>query len=70
MGVSTDSGYPARRCRQKLGSGRATWSASSTPGVARELIAPLPPGATFGSDPQSAKVVVLFVTERRTFASR
>jgi hypothetical protein len=34
------------------------------------LIAPLPSGATLGSDPQSAQVVVLFVTERRTFESQ
>ena len=27
----------------------------------------MPPGAKFGSDPLAAEVVVLFVTERRTF---
>jgi hypothetical protein len=35
------------------------------PGNAHELIAPLPAGATFGRAPHVARVVVLFVTERR-----
>ena len=35
------------------------------PGVARELISPLPPGAMFASDPRSAQVVMLFVSARR-----
>jgi len=39
-------------------------------GDARELIAPLPPGARFGRRPQEAWVVVLFVTERRTFEAQ
>ena len=34
------------------------------PGIGRELIAPLPEAATFGDDPRSAQVVVLFVTDR------
>jgi hypothetical protein len=40
------------------------------PENARELIGPLPAGATFEDDPNVAAVVVFFVTERRVFESR
>lgn len=40
------------------------------PGNARELIAPLPEAATFGDDPGSAHVVVLFVSDRAAFEAR
>jgi hypothetical protein len=40
------------------------------PGNARELIALLPPGTTFGAKPQEAQVVVLFVTDRGTLAEQ
>ncbi len=40
------------------------------PGHARELITPLPDGATFGDDPGSAEVVILFVADRRALEAR
>ena len=64
--MPSDAGYSGTPLPQKLG----IWEGDvvcvvDDPGSARELISPLPPGATFGSDPRSAEVVVLFVTERR-----
>ena len=71
MGVSTDSGYSGTPLPTKLGIREGdVVCVINAPGSARELIAPLPPGATFGSSPDSAEVVVLFVTERRSLAEQ
>ena len=40
------------------------------PGNARELIAPLPPGSTFGEDPLAAAVIIFFVTDRAALAAQ
>ena len=40
------------------------------PGNARELMSPLPAGATFGDDPAAAEVVILFAAERRAYEER
>jgi bifunctional DNA-binding transcriptional regulator/antitoxin component of YhaV-PrlF toxin-antitoxin module len=64
--VPLDAGYSGTPLPKKLGirEGDAVCVVDD-PGNARELISPLPPGATFASDPPSAQVVVLFVTARR-----
>jgi hypothetical protein len=64
--VPSDAGYSGTPLPQKLGIREGdVVCVVDDPGSACTLIAPLPPGATFGSDPRSAQVVVLFVTERR-----
>ena len=61
-----DAGYSGTPLPQKLGiRGGDVVCVVDDPGNARELISPLPPGATFASDPRSAQVVVLFVTRRQ-----
>ena len=68
MEVSTDSGYSGTPLPKKLGIREGdVVCLVADPGSARELIAPLPPGASFGTSPESAEVVVLFVAERRAF---
>jgi len=65
------SGYSGTPLPQKLGIREGDLvCVIDGPGNARELIAPLPPGARFGRTPQEAWVVVLFVTERRTFEAQ
>ena len=66
--MPSDAGYSGTPLPQKLGIREGdVVCVVDDPGTARELISPLPPGAMFGSDPLAAEVVVLFVTERRTF---
>jgi len=63
-----DSGTPLPR---KLGVGDGdVVCVVADPGHARELIAPLPAAATFGDDPRSAQVVLLFVALRSRGAER
>ena len=71
MGALSVSGYSGTPLPQKLGIREGdVVCVIDGPGNARELIAPLPPGARFGRTPQEAWVVVLFVTERRTFEAQ
>ena len=66
--MPSDAGYSGTPLPQKLGIREGdVVCVVDDPGTARELISPLPPGAVFASDPLAAEVVVLFVTERRTF---
>jgi len=66
--VPSTAGYSGTPLPQKLGlRGGDVVCVVDDPGSARELIAPLPPGAAFGSDPSSAQLVVLFVTARRAY---
>ena len=61
-----DAGYSGTPLPQKLGVHEGdVVCVVDDPGNARELISPLPPGATFASDQRSAQVVVLFVTRRQ-----
>jgi bifunctional DNA-binding transcriptional regulator/antitoxin component of YhaV-PrlF toxin-antitoxin module len=61
-----DAGYSGTPLPRKLGIREGdVVCVVDDPGNARELISPLPPGATFASRPRSAQVVVLFVTGRR-----
>ena len=69
--MSAGAGYSGTPLPKKLGIAEGdTVYVVDDPGNARELIAPLPPGATFGATPKDARVVVLFVTERRAFESQ
>ena len=71
MGALSVSGYSGTPLPQKLGIREGdVVCVIDDPGNARELITPLPPGARFGRTPQEAWVVVLFVTERRTFETQ
>jgi hypothetical protein len=64
--VPSDAGYSGTPLPQKLGVREGDLvCVVDDPGNARELISPLPPGATFAGDPRSAQVVALFVAERR-----
>ena len=71
LSVSAGAGYSGTPLPKKLGieEGDVTCLVDA-PGNARELIAPLPSGATLGSDPQAAQVVVLFVTARRALEAQ
>jgi bifunctional DNA-binding transcriptional regulator/antitoxin component of YhaV-PrlF toxin-antitoxin module len=69
--MPSDAGYSGTPLPQKLGIREGdVVCIVDDPGTARELISPLPPRAMFGSDPLAAEVVVLFVTERRTFEAQ
>ena len=71
MGALSVSGYSGTPLPQKLGIREGdVVCVIDDPGNARELITPLPPGATFGATPQEAQIVVLFVTERRALAEQ
>jgi len=64
--VPSDAGYSGTPLPQKLGIREGdVVCVVDGPGNARELISPLPPGATFTTHSRSAQVVVLFVSERR-----
>ena len=69
--VTADIGYSGTPLPHKLGirEGDAV-CVIGDPGNARDLIVPLPAGATFGDDPGGAEVVVLFAPERRLFEDR
>ena len=64
--MPSDAGYSGTPLPQKLGIREGdVVCVVDDPGNAGELISPLPPGATFASDPRSAQVVALFVTARQ-----
>jgi hypothetical protein len=69
--VPPTAGYSGTPLPQKLGirAGDVV-CVLDDPGSARDLIAPLPPGAALADDPRAAQVVVLFVTERRALAAQ
>jgi hypothetical protein len=69
--MPTGQGYSGTPLPRKLGirEGEVT-CVLGDPGNALELIAPLPHAASFGNDPRSAQVVVLFVTDRRAFEAQ
>lgn len=69
--MSAGAGYSGTPLPKKLGIKEGDVACIvDDPGNARELIAPLPPGATFGAAPAAAQVVVLFITDRRSFEAR
>ncbi len=69
--MSQGHGYSGTPLPRKLGIREAeVVCVVGDPGHATELIAPLPEGATFGDQPASAQVVVLFVTERRALRAQ
>ena len=69
--MSAGAGYSGAPLPKKLGVKEGdVVCIVADPGNGRELIAPLPHAATFGGDPRSAQVVVLFATERRALEER
>jgi hypothetical protein len=69
--MSGERGYSGTPLPRKLGIREGeTACVVSDPGNARELIAPLPAGATFVARPDSAQVVVVFVTGRADLEAR
>jgi hypothetical protein len=66
--VLADAGYSGTPLPRKLGirEGDAVCVVAD-PGNARQLIAPLPAGASFADDPAAAEVVILFAANRRGF---
>jgi len=69
--MPADDGYTGTPLAKKLGIREGdVVCVIDDPGNARRLIAPLPPGASFGAEATAAEVVVFFARERSSFEAQ